>query len=447
MSLLFQLLAASRRGATQSAYVQAVLADSPYAFFRLNEAPGATTINDSSGNGRHVSGLPAGVTLGHRPLVADVSGGSASFDGTAGISLGSAFAAAILANPTWSVELTLFPAPDASTGNAGFPISGAASGTQRFAVQHFGTTLYTQSTVGGIKSTPAGKVNSQVHHLVVCSDGTAYWNGIAISGTTGPSLNNTVGFWLGCLNSGTTGFFLGRISDVSLYQSVLSPARAQAHYQASRTWSLPAGRTFRWSMESPFPETVPVGSDDRAQFDQSSVLSSAQAFAGAQSLAVSTAWAAATFDNTHNFPAWMPMSQGAFRFKFRYTGAIGGTAMLFQLTGKDRTSQNDTNDGVSCTINPTGGITFQSVNIPIANAPADQWHDLILRWRTTGSPHFVATINGTSFTSTTPPAAATALAWHHLLIGNDRNMNTAGLWIDEFEAHASFNSPDLPAYP
>ncbi len=442
--LFRSLVAASRRPAiATSSYVSEVLADSPYAFYRLNESSGATTINDSSGNGRHVSGVSSNITFGHRALTTDPTGGSALFNANAGISLGSSLASAILGNSTWSVEFFCYPDPTNSTNNAGYPISGAASSTQRFAVQHFNDTVYIQSTVGGIRSTSTSKVTNQVHHFVICSDGTAYWNGATISGPTNPTLNSTVGFWIGCLNSGASGFFKGRISEVSLYQSVLSAARVTAHYNAGRQWTIPAGRTFYWDMESDFSNEQPRGAADHAYYYAAS-RTTAQAFAGTNSLNITGNFWSVWFNNGHSHHAWANLDSCAIRFKFRYSGTIAGTCMLFQMTGKDITGRNDTNDGMALLLSSSGLL---SGAIPIASMPPDMWHDVIYRFNRAGPNYIILTVNGTTVTSTTPPAAVTCNAWHQLLIGNDRAYNPTGLWLDNFEVHGSWNSPDLPAYP
>lgn len=443
---LSQLIAASRRYSvgTASPYVTAVLADSPYAYYRLNDPAGSTSIADSSGNDRHVSGVNPAITFGHPAIIADSTSRSALFPGTAGISLGSTLAAAVLGHSTWSVEFTMYPDPTNGTPHAGYPIAGAASPTQRFAVQHFNNTVYTQSTVGGIKSTATSRIIKQPHHFVLCSDGTVYWNGASFSGPTNPTLNSTVGMWLGALNSGSTGFFRGRLAEISFYQTVLSPSRVTAHYSASRSYTVPAGRTFRWGMESQVADQAPAGGMNFANYFSAS-LTTDQAFAGTQSLNCTGNFFSAWFDNGHAYDMWAGLNSAAVRFKFRYSGTITNTLMLFQMTGKDLTGRDDTNDGMALLITTSTGL----LGIPITSIPADTWHDVIYRFNRAGPVYTSLTLNETTTVTntTTPPAAVTCQAWHQLLIGNDRAYNPAGLWLDEFEVHGSWNSPDLPSPP
>ena len=68
-------------GATASAsYSSSVLADSPRGYWRLGEAPGATTVVDASGNANHGT-YAGGVTLGLAGAIAGDANTAASFDG------------------------------------------------------------------------------------------------------------------------------------------------------------------------------------------------------------------------------------------------------------------------------------------------------------------------------------------------------------------------------
>ena len=63
-SLITTVLLISTGSATMADYPAVVIADSPLAYYRFEESPGATTISDSSGNGRNADNTtPAGTTL------------------------------------------------------------------------------------------------------------------------------------------------------------------------------------------------------------------------------------------------------------------------------------------------------------------------------------------------------------------------------------------------
>ncbi len=63
-----------------SGYANAVLADSPLAYYRLGDAPGSTTMTDSTGNG-HGGTYSGGVTLGGPSAIGGAPDTSASFSG------------------------------------------------------------------------------------------------------------------------------------------------------------------------------------------------------------------------------------------------------------------------------------------------------------------------------------------------------------------------------
>lgn len=77
-------ISASRAGAL-SDYASVVMADSPLAYWRMNETSG-TTLSDSSGNSHHLT-IPSGVTLNNASLTNESSAKCISMNGSNKISI------------------------------------------------------------------------------------------------------------------------------------------------------------------------------------------------------------------------------------------------------------------------------------------------------------------------------------------------------------------------
>ena len=198
-------------------------------------------------------------------------------------------------------------------------------------------------------------------------------------------------------------------------------------------------------MEQETPDEYPPGSDSTPTFAFGAALSPDQAYAGAKSLAVGGArYRLATFDNPTANHVWASPSQGAIRCKFRYTTPRPVGAMLFQITGKDLSGQNDTEDAIKLIIRPSDGfrVTYawnnglNTLYRTVTKAVAvDSWATAVVRWNTTSQTNKLSVeIDGTASVPTVSPIGNVACsAWHLLLIGNDTGTVPAGLWIDDFE--------------
>ncbi len=238
--------AGAARVPTPPPYVAAVMADSPIAFYRLNETYG-TVAADSSGNG-HNATYGAGVTHGGPALVAGDT--SAVFPG------GTASAATVVTSPKdaalavgsdgrpFSAELWVnVPASVSGTqtiwqqswGSSALPnpayiaLNGGSSPFFTVQINASGTTLtaYAPATLG----TPNHVVLTWDTHTL-----TAYVNGNPSSGGTAsaPLVNYSspyVGFAIGGPLDAHTGY-QGSVSEFALYQTALTAARVNAHYSA-----------------------------------------------------------------------------------------------------------------------------------------------------------------------------------------------------------------------
>ncbi len=428
-------------------YYDEVAADNPIAFWKLDEAApsGAGSLNDSA-SGSLYDATPNGTaTWNQAGPLSDGNGRSARLDGSSGyVSGGTSVAAALMAS-AWTVELWFY----AERTNGG-TIFAASDGTRHVRVEHYGAILYSSSTPGGNKSSQT--VTGNWHHLVITSAGDLYLDGVAQVGTSNSNLNATVQVTVGARNNASD-FFGGRVSCVSLYTSVLSSTRVTAHRNAGIARTLPAGRTFYWGFESDVPDVFPAGSDDTPSYDVGSSRTTAQAFAGANSLSLGGGtFRSATFDNLTDQHQWCSPDQGRIQLRWRYTGSAPGTMMLCQITGKDRAGLNDTNDSVQLLVFASGGsvtggrILYKSSNgtvttqVDITQAcAADTWHEAEIRWRSGSSPYLYVRLNATTATGTSPFGSVVCSAWHHLLIGNDLSGSPTGLWIDEFETFGSYD--------
>ncbi len=435
-------------------YYDEVLADSPIAFWKLDEAApsGAGSLNDSA-TGSLYDATPNGTITWNQPgPISDGNSRAGLMNGTTGyVSGGTSIAKALMGSANWTVELWFY-----SSRTDGGTIFGASNGTSSVRIEHFGATIYTGAHAGGAKSsTVAARITGNWHHLVRTSAGDLYIDGVAQTGTSSSNGNQTVGVTVGARND-VSNFFQGRVSCVALYTSVLSAGRVTAHRNAGIARTLPAGRTFYWGFESDVPDVCPAGSDDTPSYDVGSSRSTAQAFAGSNSLSLGGGtFRAATFDNPTNQHQWASPAQGRIQCRWRYNGSAPGTMMLFQITGKDRAFVDDTNDSVQLLLFSSAGVvTSARVNYKSSNGTvttqldvtqtcaADAWHEAEVRWRSGSSPYLFVRLNATSATGTSAFGAVACSAWHHLLIGNDLSGSPTGLWIDEFETFGSYDGGD-----
>jgi lysophospholipase L1-like esterase len=216
-------------------YQATVLSDHPVAYFRLGE-PNGTTAADSSGNKNNGTYLGT-VAYGQPSLIySDSSDTAIGFNGTN--TAVAANGAAFDFTNSMTVEAWIHPTSLPTPGNYasvitknGGPYSLLLSGSQ---------VLFMTSSGGSWRfcTSPTGSITAgQTYYLVGTYNESAenfYINGqqvcsIAATGTIDTASSALViGSW-----DTTVLFFNGTIDEVAVYNSVLSPDRIQAHYQAA----------------------------------------------------------------------------------------------------------------------------------------------------------------------------------------------------------------------
>ena len=245
--------------AAPTAYANAVLADSPYLYYRLGEASG-TTVADSSGNARNGT-YAGGFTLAQ---AGDTDGGNSDtavlLDGTSGYlttptsaeSFGTnmahcSFEFVFKTASGYSAAGELAGVYNGSGGQDNFHITlnenatgGAAPNEIRFYVGNddadYNAVYFTDATV----------FDGNYHHLVyvnVSGTMTAYVDGVAqmtqasAAGTVTPFVTLSHPFYIGAQNNGNNGagqapFAAATIDEVAFYPVALTAQQVAAHYNA-----------------------------------------------------------------------------------------------------------------------------------------------------------------------------------------------------------------------
>jgi hypothetical protein len=227
-------------------YANAVLADTPVGYWRLDETSGTSAVDSKGGrNGTYTNGP----TLGQTGALPDaLNNRSTSFDGTDDY-VNVPYAAAL--NPaqftvegwgkvtggsgTWRLLASSWSYPSPSD-HRGYWIG--VDDQDRWTV-HVGNGSITEVSVDG----PTVTLNSWTH-LAATYDGTTlafYVNGTRVGtlATTTYAVNaSPVAFEIGAeyFNGARTSFFIGSIDEVALYNTALSAAQIRTHYNSGRCY-------------------------------------------------------------------------------------------------------------------------------------------------------------------------------------------------------------------
>jgi hypothetical protein len=222
-------------------YRQAVLADSPYLFWRLNETTG-TTAADTSVNAR-----PG--TISGTPVFSQTDATNDNKETALGLGTGTRITqnASQITPATFSVEAWV-----KTTGTAGGRLIGLGNGSGTTASTTVDCQLYVGTDgklyfgLGSAKTVVAstGVVNNGAWHYVVGTyvTGTGgaklYVDGVLqASGTA--TLQSFTGFWragaetmTGWTANPTGQFLVGTIDDIAIYTTALTQTQVSAHYAA-----------------------------------------------------------------------------------------------------------------------------------------------------------------------------------------------------------------------
>jgi hypothetical protein len=227
-----------------SAYAQAVLADTPAAYWRLGETSGTTAADSAGSNNGTYTNAP---TLNSASLLsADTANRATRFDGT-NDNVRVANSSSINPSQRVSVEAWIKPEALPTSGNfASVVTKGESYALQfngprlEFTIMQNGTRRRTQAPVGAVAA-------GQTYHVVGTYDGTTsrlYLNGAqvattALTGAVGPASNGlNIASW-----DGTMEYMRGTVDDVAVYGSALTAARVTAHYTAGTTSAPPPDPT------------------------------------------------------------------------------------------------------------------------------------------------------------------------------------------------------------
>jgi hypothetical protein len=225
-------------------YDSTILADSPEAYYPLNESVGSLTVADATGHA-HTGTVHGGVTFGAASLLAGDPATGARFDGSSGY-ISIPFAAA-LNSALFSVEVWV----EVTGGNGGYRAlvsnRDLAGGSEGWVLYDKDSNQFAAWAAAGGGSwnhadATATTTLSTGYYMVGTWDGTntrLYLNGALVAtSANGSYLRQSVQeLRIGAgQNESTPAFFLpGLLQKVAIYQSVLTPTQITAHYTAGTT--------------------------------------------------------------------------------------------------------------------------------------------------------------------------------------------------------------------
>jgi RHS repeat-associated protein len=239
-------------------YSTAVLADSPVAYWRFDDAPGASTAADGSGHGAFLS-LTSGYTLGQAGAISNCAGNDAAIALSSGAS-----GSATVTLPARSYTLEAW----AERTRSGVYEEMIAGGSGTFAGLQFGFTssnqFYCADAGGGTYATAAQTPAPGAWHYYACTyDATSQTRTLYVDGSSAGSSSSAANYQGGgplVVGTDGTNQFVGSLDELAVYPSALSAARVAAHDVNTDGWTSIVGAT----SSSYAPTTADVGSDLRA---------------------------------------------------------------------------------------------------------------------------------------------------------------------------------------
>ena len=235
-----------RAAAASLSYADEVLADSPWGYYKLDEASGSNAA-DSSGNGRNATYV-GGITYSSTPIITG-SSKSVWMDGVDGTGV-KVSSTQWMASANASVEGWFYPWDVSATGNGHWFWAETSGGRGSVGYGYTASgDLWVYGNVAGDKRnffTGTISANTAYHIVITFSSfqltsgvATLYVNGVADATTfTGQFSNGgeaTIPFGFGLDHSAWGTATKGAVDDVAIYTSVLSATRVLAHYNARNT--------------------------------------------------------------------------------------------------------------------------------------------------------------------------------------------------------------------
>jgi hypothetical protein len=323
-----------------AAYYAAVRANSPLAFYRLNEGTGLSAY-DSSNNGNNGT-LAGGITLdqpGGLQGVNEINDSSMLFDGSTGYialppsvnpATWTAFSVEVWINPTAILGFKRIIANAYPGGsNTGFEVVLNSTGTILLSIGN-GTTNASASTSSAC---PVGSWS----HFVGTWDGTTirtYFNGVAqgtmvLSGAMAASAN--------AVNIGRNPAYNGdyipaNLQDVSIYHATLSASAATANYNAgTQATQSTYGDSFTVDTHTSYTQTFGTGGSGATSWTWDTTNSRVVAVGGNRALLVFNTFVASDIDLLTD---WLQSENGG--IIWRYTNASN----YYELIIKDSSNGN-----------------------------------------------------------------------------------------------------------
>lgn len=265
-----------------TSYGSEVLADSPVAFYRLDESIG-TVMADSSGNGRNGTYAASGIALGAAPLIGG-SASSANFTNNGPVNKGggSVTAASWMDPGPNGLTVVAWIRPTALTNLAHF-VAARDDDQTSFSLRLWNLSVTPSGALAGMwgDNTTGRDTLTTADGLIVVGGtyhvamtinkstgvATLYINGAAVASksTTGPRTSSASNFPLrvGSSNSAAPDRrdFIGLIDEFAFYNTTLSATRIEAHYAAGIAAVIAA------QIESVYTEALVTATSPPAQIE------------------------------------------------------------------------------------------------------------------------------------------------------------------------------------
>lgn len=321
-----------------------VLADSPLAYWRLNEASGTTAYDYV---GAHNGTYNGGISLNQAGISSFDTTGAARFDGTSGY-VQVPYSGA-LNSSNFTVECWVDPTGGSGNQQAFFANQNGGSGYDFFSYPA-GPDQWAFDVSGYYDFGTEGVAMNQWTHVVGTFDGlnqVLYVNGVPVvtNQNTGYSVNTAAPLNIGAGNNDQSSpayFWTGLMSEVAVYGTVLTPNQILKHYDLATTGTVPP------PVITQQPQSLSLYSNLTASFS-----------VRAQSLVAQTyQWMAGTTGSQ----VYTNLENGA--------GVSGATSSNLVITG---ISPANAEDYVVVVSNSSGSVTSSVATLTVVSAPSDTY--------------------------------------------------------------------------